>query len=345
MGGFTAVDGTTPAMVDSSILEVWAKDSLRRFKVDGYWGKWVGGEGSGMPIIQKTELLNNPGDLIHVQVTDPLTGNGQEGDLAKVVENEETLATTEIKLASVLYRHGVRVNVRADKKSILDLASEARMRLDEWLRNKIDNKRFELFLATTSAPLPASLVGEAYTPNACSFDSAIASGIDNTTPHIDDVDADDYVSVKGLQALKLKLRLQMAKPLMVDGRPHFLFVTHPNSTFYLKQDSRYEAWAREAMQRGADNPLFTGALCVIDGMVIHDHENVPTANNATAVKVSKGIAFGAEAFAEALDENISFAQDTFDYGNQYGLAVRVAFSSRRALELNAVIAYAAATNV
>ncbi len=345
MAGYTLINGTTPALVDSSILEVWAKDTLRRVKVQGYWGRFVGGEGSGMPIIQKTELLNKPGDLIHVQVTDPLTGSGQVGDTARVVENEESLATTEIKLASVLYRHGVRVNARAQKKSILDLAAEARMRLDEWMRNLIDIKRFTLFLGTTSAVLPSALSGEIYTPNAVSFDDVAGSGLDSTTPSIDDVDSTDVVSVKGLQALKVRLRVQLAKPLMMDGRPHYVFVTHPYSTFQLKQDSRYEAWVREAADRGKDNPLFTGALCVIDGMIIHDHENVPIVTNSGGLKVSRGIAFGAEAFVEALDENIRFDQDTFDYGNQYGLAIRTAFSARRALELNSIIAYAEAEDV
>jgi N4-gp56 family major capsid protein len=344
MAGFVSVGvtGTTPSAVDTSILEVWARESLRREKVAGYWGKWVGGEASGMPIIQKTELLNKPGDLIHVQITDPLVAPGVSGDTNRLVEQEESLATTELKLSTVLYRHGVRINARAEKKSILDLAGEARMRLDEWLRNKMDILRFQTFLGTDATVLPAPLVGEAYTPNACSFDSALASGLDITTPSIDDVDADDFISVKGLQALRLKLEVLNSKPLMVDGSPHYIFVSHPYAFFQLKQEARYEAWVRDARERGQTNPLFTGALAVIDGMILHSHINVPLATNTGTISVAKGIAFGAEAFVEALDENIRFDDDTFDYGNQYGLAIRVAFSSRRALELSSTIAYSAA---
>jgi N4-gp56 family major capsid protein len=348
MAGFVspAITGTTPTMVDSSILEVWAMESLRREKVAGYWGKFVGGEASGMPIIQKTELLNKPGDLIHVQITDPLTGAGVEGDTTRLVEMEENLATTELKLSTVLYRHAVRVNARAEKKSILDLAAEARMRLDEWLRNKMDILRFTTFMGTTSGVLPAPLVGESYTPNVCSFDSALPSGLKTALPaSVDDVDTDDYVSVKGLQALRLKLEIQTAKPLMVDGSPHYIYVAHPYAFFWLKQDTRYEAWVREARERSQTNPLFSGALAVIDGMILHSHVNVPTVVNAGTFNVSKGIAFGAEAFVEALDENIRFDDDDFDYGNQYGLAIRVAFSARRALELSSIIAYANATAV
>ena len=344
-GGYTNITGTTPTNVDSSIPEIWALESLRKVKLQGYWGRFVGGERSGMPIVQKTELQNNPGDLIHVQITDSLSGAGISGDTARLVENEETLTTTELKLATVLYRHGVRINTRAGKKSILNLREEARFRLEEWMAQKIDNLRFQLFLGTDATVLPSPLSGETYTPNAVSFDSAAASGLDSTTVVPDDVDGDDYVSVKGIQALKLKLRAQKAKPIVIDGAEHYVFVSHPNSYFWLKQEARYENWLRDAQVRGDSNPLFSGAIAVIDGMILHDSFNVPTVVNTGTFTVSKGIAFGAEAFAEALDEGVSYAEEMFDYGNQYGMGVRVAFSSRRALEQNSVIAYAAATAV
>lgn len=326
-------NGTTPTEVDSSIPEIWAKDALRRVKVEGFWGPFVGPEGSGAPIIQKTELLNGEGDLIHIQVTDPLTGAGQTGDTSVVVGNEEHLATGEIKASPLLYRHGVRINSRAGKKSILDLRAEGRMRLEEWMRNKIDNKRFETLLATS---LPAPLASETYTPNAY----AVGGG---TTA--DSVAVGDLLTVGEVQKIKLALRLQQAKPVMVGGKPHYFLVVHPNSTYGLKQDTRYEAWVREAAARGDSNPLFTGALAVIDGMVIYDHENVPVADNATSVAVGKGIAFGSEFAIEALDENVRFDEDTFDYGHEYGIAVRTAFQTRRALELSSIQVYTQAEDV
>lgn len=324
---------TTPTNVDSSIPEIWAKSVLRDHKVAGYWGKFVGKEGSGAPIIQRSELLGKPGDLIHVQVTDPLTGAGQEGDTAMVEGNEENLATTEKKVAPLLYRHGVRVYRRANKKSMLDLRSEARMRLAEWGMNKMDTKRFELILATA---LPAPLASETYNaPNVY----VVGGGTG-----INDVGAGDVLTVKACQEIRLKLRIQRAKPLMVDGKPHFILVTHPYATFQLKQEARYESWVREAQVRGETNPFFRGALAVIDGLIIHDHENVPLATG-TGVQGATSIAFGGEAFVEGLDEDVSWAEDTFDYGNQFGVAYSFAFQPRRALELSSLKCFIAAVNV
>lgn len=318
---------TTPTNVDTSIPEVWAKDTLRKVRREGFWGRFVGPEGSGAPIIQKTELLNNPGDLLHIQVTDVLSGAGISGDTAVLEGSEENLATTEIKASPVQYRHGVRMFRRAEKKSILDLRAEGRMRLEEWMRNKIDAVRFAAFNATA---LPAPLAGDPYTYNAYSVGGGTGVKADITAP--------DDLTVAAIQAVKLQLVLNLAKPVMVDGLPFYIMVTHPYTTYQLKQEARYESWVRDALVRGESNPFFRGALAVVDGMIIYEHASAfrGTDGGAGAQAYSQGIAFGAEAFVEALDENISFSEKLFDYDNEYGLAVRCAFHARRALELSSI---------
>lgn len=325
---------TTPTNVDSSIIEVWAKSVLRRHKTAGFWGRFTGSEGSGAPIIQKSELLNKPGDLIHIQVTDPLAGAGVEGDTAMLEGNEENLVTSEIKASPVLYRHAVRTYRRADKKSIMDLRAEAADRLAEWGANKMDLKRFELF---TASALPAPLGAETYAPT---LYGPNAHNTRNT------VVLADTLTVKALQEIKLKLTNALAKPLEVDGFPHYVLVTHPNATFQLKQEARYESWVRDAQVRGAANPFFRGAIAVIDGMIVYEHPNVNrTVNVGPAIKVADGVAFGAEAFIEALDEDTRSVERDFDYGNQLGVSYEFAFQPRRALELSSMQVMVSAPDV
>jgi len=328
---------TTPTNVDSSIPEIWAPNSLRKLRRKSFWSQFVGAEGSGAPIITKSELLNKPGDLIHIQVTDVLTGAGQTGDTATVDGNEENLATTEIKVAPLLYRHGVRNNRRAGKKSILDLRSEARMRLEEWGRKKTDDERFALFAATS---LPAPLGSETYAPN------IYVVGGPNPGGAVNDVSVGDTLTTRSIQEIRLKLATQDALPVYTDdGNPYYIFVTHPNSTFQLKQEARYESWVRDAEIRGKTNPFFRGALAVIDGVIIYEHFHVPTVVNAGSQTVSKGIAFGAEFAVEGLDEDTAFAEQEFDYGHRYGLEYHWAFQPRRALEKNSTQVYVAANAV
>lgn len=327
---------TTPTHVDSSIPEVWAKGTLRDALRAAFFSRFVGEEGSGAPIIRKTELLNKPGDLIHIQVTGPLTGAGVTGDTTALTGSEENLTTSEIKASPLLYRHAVRVYRRANKKSILDLRGEARMRLAEWGAEKIDDVTFANMVASV---LPAPLGAEAYAPN---FRIVGTAGANTGT--IDDLIATETLSVVELQKAKLTLYNNRARPVKVDGRDAFIAVVHPNALYDLKREAEYRDWVREAAVRGADNPFFRGATAMIDGIVLFEHSNVPTQVNAGAVKCAKNVVMGAEAAVIAADEDTSWAEETFDYGNEFGIAHSFAFQPRRALEKNSLQLLSAAVD-
>jgi len=153
---------TTPTHVDSSIQELWAKLVLRDHLRAGFWGKFAGAEGSRSPILQRTDLVNQPGDTIHIQVTNPLSGSGVAGDVTPLEGSEENLSTSSMKVIPLFYRHAVRWYRRAAKKSLLGLREEARLRLGEWGQEKMDDVRFANFVST------AVLNGETYTPNVIS---------------------------------------------------------------------------------------------------------------------------------------------------------------------------------
>jgi N4-gp56 family major capsid protein len=334
---------TTPTHVDTSIPEVWAKRVLRQHLISGFWGKFVGGEGSGSPITQKTDLLNSPGDTIHIQVTTPLVGAGVSGDTTALVGSEENLTTSEMTVVPTFYRHGVRWYRRADKKSIVDLRSEARMRLAEWGEEKMDDLRFANFTST------ANLNGATYTPNTYFVKGTTDSSDAGTTITTVDVAAGDHITVDDVQRIKLKLVLQNAKPIKsVDGLPFYAMVVHPYCLYNLKREQEYRDWVREAHVRGADNPMFLGATAIIDGMVLYEHPNVPVAlsgNPDGSVNYATNIAFGSEAFCEGVDENPTWDEDSFDYNNEFGIAYKFAFQPRRALALSSCLVYAEAVTV
>lgn len=316
---------TTPTNVDTSIPEIWAAAVLREHLREGFWGRFVGGEGSGMPIIQKTELLNKSGDRIHIQITSPLTGSGVSGDTAAVEGNEEALATTEMRLEPVLYRHAVRINRRANKKSIVELREEAKMRLAEWGQDKMDDLRFSQFVSTDEA----DVVDATYTPNQYFVGHAGGS--------IDDITTADKLTVDVVRNVRYQLQSQKAKPFKVNGLPFYAMVISPEQELDLKNDSDYQTYVTSAASRGMDNPVFTGAIANIEGVVLYPHFNVPTANNATPVRCAKALAFGAEAFLEAIDEDVNWVErDHFDYGLEWGVAYSFACQQRRALELSSL---------
>jgi N4-gp56 family major capsid protein len=297
---------TDPVNVDSSIPELWARLTLRDHLYSGFWGSMVGKEGSRSPIIQRTDLLNSPGDTIHIQVT------------------------SDMKVIPILYRHAVKINRRAKKKSIVDLREEAKMRLAEWGGEKMDDLRFANFTSI------ADLNGETYLPNRLSI------GGGTNVPG--DIATTDTLTVAELQKIRLTMYNNRAKPLAHQGRPVFMGVVHPNALYNLKRESEYRDWVREAHVAGESNPFFVGATAMVDGIVLFEHVNVPTAlDGASSNAVARNVFFGAEAFVEGVDENVSWNEDTFDYGLYQGTAYSFAFQARRALAKNSLLVYSAAT--
>jgi hypothetical protein len=84
---------------------------------------------------------------------------------------------------------------------------------------------------------------------------------------------------------------------------------------------------RLGWDRGSDNPLFSGAIATVDGMVIHEFRHVPT-TLGTASKYGGGsiegqqvLLCGAQALGMADLGNADWVEKGFDYENSQGISV------------------------
>jgi N4-gp56 family major capsid protein len=335
---------TTPTNVDSSIREVWAKGVLREHLVSGFFGKFVGPEGSSAAIVQKTELLDKPGDLIHIQTTVPLTGAGVTGDTATLVGNEENLTTAEILVQPHFYRHGVRWFRRANKKSIVALRDEAKLRLAEWGEEKMDDIRFAQFSSITDADVPGAAVGRyaanEYVPVGTVDGADAGSTIDKA-----DITRREQADRRGPSDDQAPPR-QPEGQAAQDGwrQPVYAMVCHPNALFDIKRDSEYRDWVKDAERRGPDNPFFTGATAMVDGMVLYEHPNVVTYNSQTGSSRRSTSPSAPTPSWRAWTRTRPGTRTDFDYGNEFGIAYKFAFQPRRALKLSSLLVYSAAVD-
>jgi len=313
---------TEPSAVTSSIPEKYAKRVLRDIEKDTFWAHLVTPEGGGGAFIRRDELLEKPGETVHIQVTRPLSGAGLTGDVATLEGSEESLSTEEITVAPVYVRHGVRVNRRAQKKSLVDLREESVRRLGEWGRVKVDTSRF----------------------SDVQFDAAGVTGeeANGGTPYIrwagantadDGLVTGDVMTLAELSKTKYIIRDRKAKPWHVGGQSFYLAVIDPWQEYDLKvTDATWAQAQREAQVRGSENPLFTGAAGIWDGVVILSADRVPNTSNLGGVRVSNAMMFGQEAFVEAWGEKPDWAEDTFDYGLEWGVAYGHDYKARRGFE-------------
>jgi len=90
------------------------------------------------------------------------------------------------------------------------------------------------------------------------------------------------------------------RPTRVDGGDYYVLLIHPYAAYDLGENSVYHQAVREAW-KDTNNPIFKGGLAMIDGVVIHTHENMPLRSNggAGAVDYTKCLLLGAQAAVQA----------------------------------------------
>ncbi len=267
------------------------------------------GEGPDSCIQVKTQLERAKGETVYFHLIRKLDGAGITGSSGLALEGrEEALTTVSHTLVLEEYANAVRDKGPLDRKRpFWDLDVEARTALKNWGTEKIDQLLFDALYT----PTPTKI-----------FYAGSASSIATLT-------ASDKLTVDLLSKCKPWLltggnRSQNPiRPLMVNGKKMYVYLTHPDATYDLRQDSAYQQAMREAEVRGKDNPLFTGAEAVWDGFIIRTSERVPIAKTGGSggnVPYAKGIILGAQSLLWAWGMRPEIRAEEFDYGREHGFA-------------------------
>ena len=124
--------------------------------------------------------------------------------------------------------------------------------------------------------------------------------------------------------------LTAVQPIRIDGRETYVMVIDPYQARDLRQDTKWIEAQEYANVRGEKNPIFSGAMGVYEGVVIHEHLRVPrTATGASDAMVGHALFLGAQACIFAEGEAPHWEEDTFDYGNQYGVSIDRMFGLKK----------------
>ncbi|HSG97302.1 MAG TPA: DUF4043 family protein [Woeseiaceae bacterium] len=163
--------------------------------------------------------------------------------------------------------------------------------------------------------------------------------------------ATDYPSYKMLVEAKAYAKDKRLRPIKGDqGTEMYHVFMHPKAVAKLKLDSDFLANLRNAGQRGKSNPLFSGAIETVDGLVIHENTHVfntlgattgaasALASSATdaatdfagaighkwgasaSVNGCRVLFLGAQALAFADLGMPTWEEDDWDYKNQLGIS-------------------------
>lgn len=290
---------------------LWAADLFYEAEDLTFFQNWEGAEGSGMPIIRKDDLTKEAGDTINVDIALSLDGAGVTGDLQALEGNEEELRFRQMAFSPEEYGHAVAWTGKAERRITHDMRTTAKNQLRKWLAGLLDNKVFdELSGAGTTIPTSAKW----------------AAGSATSRDTVADGDTTGKLTWNTLMELRAYARSELKiEPVMTEnGEEYFILVAHPYALMELKRDDTKWAQAqREAQVRGDNNPIFTGAAGMVDGVILKESNRVNRSLNATPIQVADNVLLGANAMVRGYGMYPTWAEGSFDYGRRKGVATTV----------------------
>lgn len=290
------VDGISPSLVKMA----WAADTWESGLHRAFFDKFTGN--SPENIIQvREELTKDDGDTINIPLLMPLTGNGVTGD-DWLEGNEESMIYRDFKVTINQLRHAVRIKGKMTEQQVsLDLRKDAKVALSNWLADKVDKTIFTELSTNPTA-------------------DRVIYGISATSEGtIGSNDKFDTTLIGRAKRIALADENTMIKPIMIDGLETYIMIIDQWQARDLKSDKTWIEAQQYANVRGNKNPIFSGALGVYDGVVLHQCNRIlrtPTGSGGT--KVGHALFLGRQAAVFAVGTSPTWEEKTFDYGNKIG---------------------------
>lgn len=324
---------------------IWSMDLWKQARNYSFINKFLGKDSNSL-VQHITELKKSEkGARAVITLLADLEGDGVAGD--RTLEgNEEAMKSYDQVIRIDQLRHANRHEGRmADQKSVVEFRENSRDVLAYWLAERLDQLAFQTMSGVSYAQKPngAARIGSDLPFLEFAADvsaptnlrklrwdgtSATHSLVQNGATNA--VAATDTPTWEMFVQLKAYAKDQFMRGIKGAGGEeiYHAFLT-PQAMAKLKMDNNYMLNVRHAQQRGDKNPLFTGDVVEIDGIVFNTYRNVcNTAGLTSGNKWGSGgtvdgcqILFcGAQALAMADIGNPEWVEKGFDYENQQGIS-------------------------
>lgn len=331
--------------------EIWAKETIMASEDKLFFKqKNLMGTGENVIVKVKEDLKKSKGDTITMSLTAKLSGNGVAGD-DELEGNEEAMSSYEESILIDQIRNAVRLTGKLDeKKNGFNMRTAAKEDLSTWVAEFKEKQIFMKLAGVTNITLTdiyGTVVGAralwSNTPTQIAAADTNA-GYGNRYLCADYVaGATSLVATDILTPLlidRAKAKIVQAnpiiKPLKVDGQDLYVMFVHPRQAYDLRRNAEFQQAMREAMNRGKDNPIFSGALGIWNGIVIHEHRYVPyldidvaldnfssptVGTDFATVDAYRAILCGQNACGFADAGGVTWTEEKFDYQNKTGFEI------------------------
>ena len=280
-----------------------------------------------------TDLDKNPGDKIYFDLLKQDRSNGVNGD-SRLKGFETPLTYFQDSLEINQKRHGHAFKGMSQQRTVHDLRASGRFSLSEWWAWFIEASLLAHCVGTpgdgtesVSGALGAAAAGDTdFAGNVLTAPTA-AYTVDGTGGTFTLGLIDDAVA-------KAKVNNPRVAPARIGGRQKYVMYLHPYTVNKLRQDAsanqnNWNEIQREASRRGAENPIYIGALGEYNGVILRESEFVPRVGNVS-YNVLLGAGAAAIGFGNAWKRTkrrsagggsyFDWREDDDDYGNEEGIA-------------------------
>jgi N4-gp56 family major capsid protein len=315
-------------------VKKWSSELMSEALKKTYVLQFMGKGKDSLVTIKNDLTTSDGGDRIRVGIRSQLRGAGIQGD-GTLEGNEEALETFYQDVFIDQLRHAVRSGGKMSEQRVpFSVRDEAREGLADWWADRIDtwffnqiagntgatDARYYGFNATVSPdPDHVSYGNSGVTGTA--IDTVEASSISNTTI------CKMNLTFIETAVEKAKLAKNALRPIKSGGKDYYVMFLHPFQVTSLRTNTATGQWQdiQKSLIQGGDgesNPVFTGALGVYNGVILHESVRVPVSKNSSSVY--RAILCGAQAasiaFGRGYGKNtFTWKEELFDYENKLGV--------------------------
>ena len=294
--------------------KLWSEALFRDTAKKSYFDKFTG-DGSNNVVQMKADLTKDKGDQIYFFIRHRTT-SGFLASGTPVEGNEQNMSTADDSVTVDEKNFGVKDGGMIKRqRAFYDTDSEMFQALTDQGAENVDQEHFTALDSQNTTVFYKVSGVFTITATLATATAAITA--------TDTLDADFINTFRPWLVTGGNRSQAPIRPIKVDGRDYYILLVHPDVTSDLKKDATFHAAQREALERSKSNPIFSGALGVWDGIIIHEHENIALATNGglgTNVPYAKCHVLGAQSLMIGWAQKPDVVPDKFSYGQIHGLA-------------------------
>lgn len=315
---------------DTLAKRVYDEKLFRDVVKETFFGSALMSTDGSKPVYVKSDLEKGKGETLVFGLRMRATGAGITGD-GTLEGNEEKLNFYNLTSTLQQYRHAVRDESEISRqRPAFDVEDEMRQAIKDWGTEKLDQLIFDAMgIGAGASTTPTKTFYKTSTGAVAAGSAATAkAALDANNSKIDPA---LISAVKAWAKTGGNRSYVPIRPVRVGSKDYYIICTHPDSLYDLKTNSTYQQFVKDAAERGDSNPLFTGAIAIIDGVVIHENEKIYTAadGGGTTVPWCSAALFGQQCVCWGWGKRPKLIEKDFDYEDELGKAWRLIASATK----------------